>query len=211
MAKDKLMPTMALRAGLLEQTPHAGNDTERWFISDVYQTAVSKNLHGDLTLPEFKELLIQLWRKGKIRLTRSDLVRAFDPRKVHDSTIEFSPVKGGQVTEFQFIAKNPFRLIRKKRRRNPFNLALPRLPAPVGAGVGAAGAVAVDAVFRRVMPEPWHPWAHLGMGALACLPRSGPCVAGFAGASFYAGISGLYYRHIQQTILQTMGATLAST
>lgn len=208
MAKDKLTPMLALRAGLVEQSPHAGNDTERWFISDVYQTAVSKNLHGNLTLPEFKELLIQLWRKGKIRLTRSDLVGAFDPRKVRDSTIEYSPHKGGQVSEFQFIAKNPFRLVKKKRRRNPFNL---KMPAPVSAFAGSAGAVAVDGVFRRVVPDAWQPWAHLGVGLVASLPRSGPCLAGLAGASFYAGISGLYYRHIERTIMQSMGAALAST
>lgn len=208
MSKDKLTPSMALRAGLLEHTPHAGNDTERWFISDVYDTAVSKNLHGNLTLPEFKELLVHLWKRGKVRLTRSDLVGAFDPRKVRQSTIEHQAIQGGPVSEFQFVAKNPFRLIRKKRRRNPFNLTLPR---PVGIAAGSAGALAVDAVFRRVLPEPYQPWAHLGVGMLASLPRSGPCVAGFAGASFYAGISGLYYRHIERTIVQSMAGALASS
>lgn len=129
----------------------------------------------------------------------------------------------------QLIAKNPAGAFRcrgrgpqgkrtlmcfGKRKRNPINwFGDGEFPRPVNAMLGAGGAWGLNAFAQQVSPGTWHPWANLGAGVVvSAIPaRGGAMTAGFAGALFYAGFSSLYYRHIERTILQTMGATLAST
>jgi len=68
-----------------EATPPWMPASSKRFIADVYDQVERDGRTGGASLDEFKEVLVDLHRKGLVTLSRADLVAAMDPKKVRRS------------------------------------------------------------------------------------------------------------------------------
>lgn len=74
------------------------NMKHKAFISDVYDEVVREHRDDGMTLTEFKLELVRLSRKGAVKLSRCDLVAAFDPRVVAASEVHAGGAEYHYVT-----------------------------------------------------------------------------------------------------------------
>lgn len=188
---------------IVNKTEFADSGKDRVFIREAYDTAVKHGLDDGMSYPDFKNLLIDLSKKGLIRITRADLVRAYGEDRVERSKL-IIPGGGYGGTERHFIVtKNPkLEWGELLKTKNPFIAPKRKLQIPEsmkclgGSLLGASGAVIFNKILIDKLPNKWHLPTHFLGASLTVLMPSSSISAGLGGAMFYAFINETYQKLI---------------